>query len=102
MNDINYDKHIAIKPGDKIHLILYYDHASKQESIEELRNKPHLLWCIGKIINLHTDDSFYVLLNTGAVGRYLKPNWKDYIMRNAIKYMKEIYTIPENFENQED
>jgi len=102
MNNIKYDEHIAIKTGDKIHLILYYDHAQSQESIQELRKKPPLLWCIGKIINMHTDDTFYVVLNKGSVGRYLKPNWKDYIMRNAIKSMKVIYTIPENFGDQEE
>jgi predicted fused transcriptional regulator/phosphomethylpyrimidine kinase len=100
MNDIKYDDHIVIKPKDKIHLILYYDHATTQESIEEIRKKPPLLWCVGKIINLHTDDPFYVVLNTGSVGGYIKPNWKDIIMRNAIKSMEVIYSIPEDFEQE--
>ena len=101
MNNIKYDEHIAIKPGDKIHLILYYDHADTEESIEELRKNPPLLWSIGKIINMHTNDIFYLVLSTGSVGRYLKPKVKDYILKSAIKSMKVIYTIPNNFEDQE-
>ncbi len=102
MDNINYDAHIALKAGDDIYFILYYDHATTQETIEELRKKPLLLWCIGKIVNLHTDDNFYVVLNTGSVGRYIKPKWKDVIFKNAIKFKQVIYTIPENFELLED
>jgi DUF1009 family protein len=101
MDNINYEEHIKLKAGDKIYFILYYDHATTQESIEEIREKPFLLWSIGKIVNLHTDDNFYVVLNTGSVGRYIKPKWKDIVFKKAIKFMKVIYEIPKNFEDQE-
>ena len=101
MNAVDYS-HIEIKPGDKIHLILYYDHAETQETIEEIRKNPPLLWCIGKIVNMHKkDDPFYVVINKGAVGRFKKPNWRDIIVKSAVKFMKVIYEIPENFENNE-
>lgn len=102
MDSINYDDHILLKAGDEIHFILYYDHATTQESIEEIRKKPLLLYCVGKIVNMHTDDPFYAVLNTGSVGRYMKPKWKDIIMKNCIKFMQVIYEIPKNFELLED
>jgi len=98
MSEINYNDHIALKPGDRIHLIIYYDHAQTQETIEQIREKPILLYTIGKIVNEHTNDNFYALVNTGSIGRYKKPNWRDIIMKSCIISKKIIYTIPENFE----
>ena len=98
MNRIDYDKHVKLKAGDQIHLIIYHDHADTQESIEEIRKNPLLLYCIGKIVNMHTDDEFYAVINMGSVGRYMKPNWKGVIQKSCIKSMKVIYTIPEDYD----
>jgi hypothetical protein len=94
---IDYEKDILIKPGDKIYLIKYYDHSQTKESIEEIRRNPPLLWVVGKIVNEHTMDLFYIILNCGAIGRYKKPIWKNTVMKGDIKSKEVIYTIPEDF-----
>ena len=100
MEKIDYNKHIKINPGDEIVLVKYYDHAQTKESLEEIRKKPLLLWCVGKIVNKHTNDPFYCLINTGAIGRFKKPLWRDIIMKNCIKSIDVIFTIPKSFDQE--
>lgn len=89
---------IKIKPGDEIVLVVYYDHAQTKESLDQIRKNPPLLWCIGKIVNKNTDDPFHCLINTGAIGRFKKPLWRDIIMKNCIKSIEVIFTIPIGFD----
>jgi len=101
MSEIDYDLHVKLKAGDKIYFILYYDHGTTQESIEKIRNNPLLLWSVGKIINEHTNDLFYIVLNTGSVGRYIEVKWKDIIIKSCILEKRVIYTIPKDFDKHE-
>ncbi len=94
---IDYDQHILLKPGDPIYFIVYYDHSQTKRTINDLRENPPMLYSIGKIVNLHTEDLFYIVINSGAVKDFKPPVWKNTIMKQDILYKKVIYTIPENF-----
>lgn len=84
-----------LEPKDKIWLIQYYDHAVARENIEDVRKKPFILWCIGKILNLDdTEDNYYFLVNSGRLYRIQPPLEYQVIFKKAIIKKEVIYVIP--------
>jgi len=91
---------IMIMSGDNIHIIWYYDHALEQnvrkdpkDFIEEIKNNPHILISVGKIIN-GENDPFYAIMASGAYNRAKKPYNVEIIRKENIIKKEVIFTIP--------
>ena len=71
-------------PGDQIFLIIYLDHAETSKTLDEIRQKPFVLWCIGKITNLEEDDPFYVVISSGHLYHERNNIRKEIVVKGAI------------------
>jgi len=92
---------IILKSGDKIHILIYLDHATIKteskditKSLQDIINDPHCLWCCGKIIEQEINPDYYIVLCSGAFNRWKKPYNYEMVLKNAVIFKKEIFTIP--------
>ena len=96
------DEEVILKSGDKIHFILYRDHASElnvrkslTEFLKEIKDNPHILWVSGKILNIDDDNTpYYVVLSDGAFNRFKKPTNYVIVQKSCIIKKEVIFTIP--------
>ena len=91
---------IMLKSGDQIHIFYYYDHALEmnirndlKDFLKEMKDNPHVLITVGKIINSEKDP-FYAVISSGAYNRAKKPYNVEIIRKESIIKKEVIFTIP--------
>ena len=81
--------------GSEIYYIEYLDHGISRDSIEKIEKKPLLLFCVGHIVNLHGNESYYAVVSTGTRFHERKPSHYTYIVKSAITKKEVIYRVEE-------
>ena len=80
------------KLKEEIYYFKYLDHGTTKGTINEVRQKPFVLWCVGMIANKDKDDPFYAIISDGAVDRERKPSHIEIIIKDAIISMTQLVT----------
>ena len=79
--------------GSEIYYIEYLDHGISRDPLEQVEKKPLLLFCVGYIINLHGNESYYAVVSTGTRFHERKPSHYTYIVKSAITKKEVIYRV---------
>lgn len=77
----------------EIYYFEYLDHAYSEDSLDEIKEKPFILWAIGYIYE--EQDEYIVVVPEGAKYREKVPKGHNLIVKSCIKKKELIYTIPD-------
>lgn len=84
-----------LKAGEELIYLEYLDHGCSPEEIDEIKRKPLVLWCVGKIINpSDSHNPYLVVVSSGTRFRHQDTTNFEYILKSTI-IKKEVIKIIE-------
>lgn len=85
-----------LKTGESLYYLEYLDHGTSPEEIDEIKQKPLILWCIGKILNLDQHHNpYYAIISHGSRYRNQNISRFEYVLKSAVLKKIKVHTIEE-------